>query len=94
LVKGDDNESPPQHLTENLKVEPGAKAVGKTIGDIDIRSNYNVTVIAIIKKNTKKQQLSPGPESFIDTGDTMVISGERKELKKLIKELLTNERGD
>lgn len=79
---------------EWFKVEPGAKAVGKTIGEIDIRSNYNVTVIAIIKKNTKKQQLSPGPESVIDTGDTMVISGERKELKKLIKELLTDERGD
>lgn len=78
---------------EWFKVEPGAKAIGQTIGDIDIRSNYNVTVIAILQRNMRKQ-LSPGPESVIESGDTLVISGERKELKKLIKELLTNERGD
>ncbi|PLT32963.1 cation:proton antiporter regulatory subunit [Bacillus sp. V5-8f] len=78
---------------EWFKVEPGARSIGKTIGEIDVRSNYNVTVIAILKKNMKKQ-LSPGPESVIETGDTVVISGERQELKKMIKELLTNERGD
>ncbi|RFU62914.1 cation:proton antiporter regulatory subunit [Peribacillus glennii] len=78
---------------EWFKVEPGATSIGKTIGEIDVRSNYNVTVIAILKRNMRKQ-LSPGPESVIEAGDTVVISGERQQLKKLIKEILTNERGD
>ncbi|PLR96881.1 cation:proton antiporter regulatory subunit [Bacillus sp. T33-2] len=78
---------------EWFKVEPGAKAARKSIGDIDIRNNYNVTVIAILKRNLKKL-LSPGPEAVIHEGDTLVLSGERAELKRLIKELLSNERGD
>ncbi|MCP3738200.1 cation:proton antiporter regulatory subunit [Rossellomorea sp. BNER] len=77
-------------IIEWYKVEPGAPAVNKTIGEIDIRNNFGVTVIAIKKKSTKKS-LNPGPDTVIETGDTLVISGERNELKKLTKKLLSNE---
>ncbi|MEQ3607794.1 potassium transporter, partial [Bacillus thuringiensis] len=36
---------------------------------------------------------NPGPESVIEKGDMLVVSGERNEVKKLINELLSN-RGD
>lgn len=75
-------------VIEWFKVEPGAPAENKSIGDIDIRNEYGVTVIAILKKNQKKV-LNPGPEAMIESGDTLVISGERKELKALIKNLLS-----
>ena len=80
-------------VIEWFKVEPGSKAIDQTIGDIDIRNNYNVTVIAHSKKG-KKQLNNPGPDSIIAAGDTLVISGERKDIKNLIRELLTDERGD
>lgn len=76
-------------IIEWFKVEKQSDAVHKTIGDLDVRQNYGVTIIAIIKKDQKKI-LSPGPETVINEGDTLVISGERKELKKLIREKLTN----
>ncbi|QQZ08937.1 cation:proton antiporter regulatory subunit [Heyndrickxia vini] len=78
-------------VIEWYKVEPKAPAIRKNIGELEIRNKYNVTVIAILKKNMKKI-LNPGPESLIEEGDTLVLSGERKELKNLISELLSNER--
>jgi TrkA domain protein len=76
-------------IIEWFKVEKQADAVHKTIGDLGVRQNYGVTIIAIVKKNQEKI-LSPGPETVINEGDTLVISGERKELKKLIREKLAN----
>ncbi|WP_445505915.1 cation:proton antiporter regulatory subunit [Niallia sp. 03190] len=79
-------------IIEWYKVEFGSKVVNQTIGNSDIRNKYNVNVIAIMKKNTEKM-LSPGPETVIEAGDTLVISGERQSLKKLILELLSRNAG-
>lgn len=76
-------------LIEWFKVEQDAPAINQTIGDLGIRNKYNVTVIAILKKNMK-QLFNPGSETSIDAGDTLVLSGERTQLKRLISELLTN----
>lgn len=76
-------------IIEWFQVEPNAPAVNKTIGEIDIRSNFGVTVIAIKKKSTKKSQ-NPGPDTVIEVGDTLVFSGERHQLKKLIDSLLSS----
>jgi TrkA domain protein len=75
-------------LIEWYQVEPNAPAVNKTIGEIDIRNNFGVTVIAIKKKHEKSN--NPGPETVIEAGDMLVISGERNQLKGLIKNLLSN----
>lgn len=75
-------------IIEWYQVEPGAPAVNKTIGEIDIRNNYGVTVIAVKKKNAKTN--NPGPDTIIEAGDMLVISGERNQLKELIKNLLSN----
>ncbi|WP_079506921.1 cation:proton antiporter regulatory subunit [Mesobacillus jeotgali] len=80
-------------IVEWYQVEPNAPAINKTIGEIDIRSNYGVTVIAIKKRSTKKSQ-NPGPDTVIELGDTLVISGDRDKLKEVINNLLTTRGGD
>lgn len=35
-------------------MENTAPAIGKTIGDLEIRKTYSVTIIAVMKKNMKK----------------------------------------
>lgn len=75
-------------IIEWYQVEPNAPAVNKTIGELDIRNNFGVTVIAIKKKSTKKSQ-NPGPDTVIGAGDTLVVSGERKQIKELIEKLLS-----
>lgn len=76
-------------IVEWYQVEPNAPAINKTIGEIDIRNNFGVTVIAIKKKATKKSH-NPGPNTVIEAGDTLVISGEREQLKEVIKNLLSS----
>ena len=76
-------------IIEWYQVEPGAPAVNKTIGELDIRNRYGVTVIAIKKKSTQKS-VNPGPDTVIEPGDTLVITGERGQLKKLNETLLAN----
>ncbi|MDX8370279.1 cation:proton antiporter regulatory subunit [Bacillus velezensis] len=75
-------------VIEWFKAESHAPAVSRTIGDLEIKKHYNVQIIAIVKKNRQKQ-LSPGIDTVIEEGDTLVISGERSGLKKLVREQLT-----
>ncbi|MTH53612.1 hypothetical protein GKZ89_09370 [Bacillus mangrovi] len=79
-------------IIEWFKVEKHAPAVNQSIGEIDVRSNYSITIIAIIKKN-KTKQLTPGPDYVIEAGDTLVLSGERKDMKNIIQDLLTGKGG-
>ncbi|WP_431020254.1 cation:proton antiporter regulatory subunit [Bacillus safensis] len=76
-------------VIEWFKIEKNAPAVQKSIGDLNVRQNYQVTVIAIVRKS-HENILNPGPDTIIEEGDTLVISGERKELKNLIKEKLSS----
>ncbi|MET0785481.1 MAG: cation:proton antiporter regulatory subunit [Paenisporosarcina sp.] len=75
-------------VIEWFKVEEGAQILGKTIGEIDIRSNYSINVIAIMKKN-KEKLFNPGPDANLAVGDMVIISGERKNVKKAIKDLFS-----
>ncbi|MGG1490187.1 cation:proton antiporter regulatory subunit [Bacillus licheniformis] len=79
-------------IIEWFKIENGANAVGKTLGEIDVRQNYGVTVIAIIKKNQEKF-LNPGADSVLDENDTLVLSGERKNLKEMKQAFLSRKEG-
>lgn len=73
-------------VIEWFKIEPEAKAAGKTIGDLGIRKRTGAAIIAVIMKDQKKI-VNPGPEQVIHQGATLVVLGERgqvKACKKLI----------
>ncbi|KKB34226.1 cation:proton antiporter regulatory subunit [Bacillus thermotolerans] len=76
-------------IIEWYQVEPGAPAINRTIGEVDIRSNFGVNVIAIKEKGTKRTY-NPGPDTIIEAGDTLVISGEKNQIRKLISTLLSS----
>jgi TrkA domain protein len=79
-------------VIEWYKLGPSAPIIGKTIGEIGIRQNYNINIIGIIRKDHSKQ-LNPGVDSIFKSGDTLVISGERADLKRANNELFLKERG-
>ena len=78
-------------VIEWFKLEEGAKAVNQTIGDLKIRETYQVNVVAIIKRTNQKIN-TPGPETLLESGDTVIFSGHRNQIKVVMKELLS--RGD
>lgn len=69
------------------KVEAGSKACGKTVLELGIKQDYGIIVIAVIK-NDKEKIFNPGPDTKIESGDTLVISGNQKNIKRAIDELL------
>lgn len=79
-------------LIEWYKVQSNAPVLERTIGDLGIRNAYNVTIVAMLKKNMRTL-FAPGSEAIIEAGDTLVISGEKKEVKRFIQESLVS-RGD
>lgn len=79
-------------VIEWSKVEPGALAVNQTIGNLDIRQSYEVNIVALIKRNQKKIH-TPGPETLLEIGDTVIVSGQRNQVKTIVKEILSRRDG-
>lgn len=69
-----------------FKLEPGFRGAGRTIAELDVRARTGATILAIVGKSG--QTINPGPEDRLAAGATLVIAGERKQLR-LLKELLT-----
>ncbi len=70
-----------------LKVEPGSPLVGKKLKDIDLRRALKVTVIAIRKPDGYLDVTITG-ETTVEEGDTLIIFGQPKNLRKAQKILL------
>lgn len=67
---------------EWYKVEPSAKSVGKRIGDLQVRKETGAIIIAIIEKD-HRQKISPGPDEVLQADSTLVVAGERHQVKAL-----------
>ncbi|WP_126427008.1 cation:proton antiporter regulatory subunit [Brevibacillus marinus] len=74
-------------VIEWCKVEPHFKCVDKTIAELQVRQRTGATILAIVGKHTQK--INPGPDDRLGPEMTLVIAGERKQIRQL-KELLVN----
>lgn len=68
-------------IIEWYKIEPGYPGIGKTIGELEVRKKVGATIIALIEADHTKV-LNPGPEHMIKEGATIVIIGEKDQIKK------------
>jgi TrkA domain protein len=80
-------------LIEWFKVEPKAPAVNQTIGQLEIRQSYEVNIIAVLKQRNHKKIHTPGPETLLEEGDTVIVSGQRNQVKMFVKEILSRRDG-
>ncbi|CAM3861300.1 MULTISPECIES: cation:proton antiporter regulatory subunit [Paenibacillus] len=74
-------------IIEWARIEPHYKCVDKTIAELEVRQRTGANVLAIVKRN--EQKINPGPSDILTAGSTLVLAGERKQIKQL-KELLVN----
>ncbi|MBO8140955.1 MAG: cation:proton antiporter regulatory subunit [Firmicutes bacterium] len=74
------------------RVPSHAPAVGKTIGELQLRQRTGATIIALVRPETKEQRLNPGPDEVIHQNATLVVAGTRDHVRAL-KELLTGGNG-
>lgn len=72
---------------EWYKIEPNASCIGLSIGQANIRHSTGATIIAAIEKDAK--HINPGPDYQFKADTTLIVAGERQQLK-LLKSLLQN----
>lgn len=72
-------------IIEWCKVEPHFHCVGKSIAELEVRPKTGATILALVQKH--QQKINPGPDDRLAADMTLVIAGERKQIKQL-KELL------
>lgn len=65
---------------EWYRVERNAPCVGKTIGELRVREQTGATIIAVIEKD-HRTTISPGPERVLHAEATLVVAGERHQVR-------------
>ncbi|MBC7106754.1 MAG: cation:proton antiporter regulatory subunit [Firmicutes bacterium] len=65
---------------EWFRVEPEAEAAGKTIGQLQVRKRTGATIIAVVGRDRRKI-VNPGPDQVIQEGATLVVMGERRQVR-------------
>ncbi|WP_088226595.1 TrkA family potassium uptake protein [Desulfosporosinus sp. FKB] len=65
-----------------FETKASASFVNKTLGELDLRKNYGITVMAI-KKKEDQIVVAPGAKAVIEDKDILVFVGNKKSLTKL-----------
>lgn len=71
---------------EWMKVEEGSTVAGKSIGELGLRKNHGIIVIAAIEDKIKGKQchsrINPGPSYIFTPGHTIVAAGVKDKMKQ------------
>ena len=71
--------------TKILFVEDDSFAVGKTIGDLELRKKTGVSIIAITREG--HTEINPGPETTIRAEDVLVLLGDVEQIDRATEEI-------
>jgi len=88
IVKYTDEE----HFFEEVLITEDSDLHGKTISEADIRSKYNLMIIAIIPGDRGKIMFNPGSRDKIRIGDILIVLGERDRIDRMREEACADRR--
>ena len=66
-----------------VEVELPADWIGKTLLELNVRAQYDVTVIAVHQKGTEKMTVAPGASYVFRENDTAVVLGRYEDINHL-----------
>ncbi|MCG8401417.1 MAG: potassium transporter TrkA [Firmicutes bacterium] len=76
---------------EWIKVQEGSEVAGKSIGELGLRKNHGIIVIAAIEDKSKGKQckslINPGPSHIFTPGYTIVAAGIKEKMHQFEKML-------
>lgn len=75
--------------TETLVVGADSTAVGKTIGELELRSKTGATVIAVVRDG--QTEINPGPQLRIQSEDVLVMLGSPSQIDRALEQMAANE---
>lgn len=71
----------PDMEISNLKLDPGSPLAGRTLAEMNLRRNYGVNVLALIRE--EKVMANPDPKSVILGHDELVVLGSTENISRL-----------
>jgi len=74
---------------ETVKIHQDSPAVGRTLGELDLRGKTGATVIAVLHEGETK--ISPGAGYRLCEDDMILLSGSSKRIEQAVKILLPND---
>jgi TrkA domain protein len=74
-------------VLEWFEIDPEAASAGKTIAEMQARTKCGASIVSIIEPNNEKR-VNPLPDTVINAGATLIIAGDRTNLKRLKKLLV------
>ncbi len=80
IVMGNLNAALHDAATETLRLGEDSAAVGRSLGDLDLRGKTGATVIAVIHEGETK--VSPGAHYTLCSGDTVLLSGSGEKIER------------
>jgi TrkA domain protein len=75
-------------LLEWYTIEPGSACIGKTIGDLQVRTVTGASIISIIEPNRVKRT-NPEADTVLNEGATLIMAGDRRTINALKRLLLS-----
>lgn len=75
-------------VLEWVKIDRHAACVGRTIRDLQVRTQTGASIVSIIEPNREKRT-NPEADTVLNSGATLIIAGDRKSIASL-KDLLQN----
>lgn len=74
-------------VLEWFTIEKGAACIGKTIRDLQVRTQTGASIVSIIEA-TREKRTNPEADTVLNEGATLIIAGDRKTID-VLKKLLT-----
>lgn len=65
------------------EIQPPESWYGKSLKDLNVRANHEVSVLAIKNDKQEKLLMSPGAEDRVEKGDTVMVMGRNEALSRL-----------
>jgi len=79
---------------EELELGGECCAIGRSIGDLEVRSRTGATILAVRRAATGVFDTNPAPDSYLNTGDRIIAIGTPAQITKLEELLAASARVD
>ncbi|WP_029893875.1 cation:proton antiporter [Desulfohalovibrio reitneri] len=79
----------PDMKVAHVRVEPGAGAEGKTLGELALRKEHSVSILAI-RKQGQNVRLTPGANDLVEVGDLLLLAGEPEQVRQARRNLFAS----
>lgn len=74
-------------VLEWFTIEQGASCIGRTIGDLQVRTTTGASIVSIIEPDQTKRT-NPEAETILNKGATLIIAGDRGTINSLKRLLI------